>query len=512
VPAAHDGLTDKMAFYQQYRTLIAEIEETYPVHEWRVGDVDVWPLVRMEIYLDMHSSSMGDMPIVSPRPFMVRLIARVLCPLLNLWRSRSDLAHWIGWPRRADVVFLGDGVSLDRIGGAWRDSFAAPLADVLEKRGEKILLMQRGGFGRLPWQRPTFAANIVEAWGWLLAWAMPRDVHLPQHAAVVEFLTAQGIKTQSLQRELLIRRAAMTAASARIFECVLCLIKPRMAFVVGYFTGLGPAFVLACRKRNILCIDLQRAPQEVGLMAYGWKTPGSGYNVLPDLFWTWTERDAANTDRWALPRHAAFHGGDIRLAQGAKADKEIKSDQFQREILVALQPIGGHRADWDSLARQIAASPANWRWWIRRHPASTPLQDVEFGQLLALNVSNVMIDEASVPLLELLPHMDVVLSMESGTAVEAALLGVPALFLSPSAQELFAEMIVRREAKTITIDGVTTEIVGLLTPLRDTSLVHLDLEDALRRLDVVAAERISGRRADARRHPERSAEGEFEPG
>ena len=114
-----------MGFYQKYKTLIAEIEQNYPVHEWRMGDVDVWPLMRMEIYLEMHRSFMGGLPDGKPRFFALRLIGRVLCPLLNLWRSRRDLAHWIGWPGRADVVFLGDGVSLDRIDGAWRDSFVA---------------------------------------------------------------------------------------------------------------------------------------------------------------------------------------------------------------------------------------------------------------------------------------------------------------------------------------------------------------------------------------------------
>ena len=372
--------------------------------------------------------------------------------------------------------------------------------------------MQRGGFGRLPWQRPTFAANIAEAWGALLSWAMPQAAHLPQHVAVVGFLTAHGIEVESLRRERLIRRAMATAASACVFEWLLRLIKPRMAFVVGYFAGLGPAFVLACRRRSILCIDLQRAPQEVGLMAYGWKVPVEGYRVLPDLFWTWTERDAANTDRWALPRHAAFQGGDVRLAQAASIDSKIKFDRFEREILIALQPIGGHCDDWNSLADQIEAAPAHWRWWIRRHPASTPLQDAEFGRLLALNAPNVMIEEASAPLFQLLPHMDVLVSMESGTAVEAALLGIPAFFFSPSAHELFADMIARGEAKTIAIDRVAAEISRLPMPPSRASLTHVDLEDALRRLDVLAAGRAVERRAGSRRYPEQSGKRGFESG
>ncbi len=128
---------------------------------------------------------------------------------------------------------------------------------------------------------------------------------------------------------------------------------------------------------------------------------------------------------------------------------------------MALQQIGGHRKDWETLADQIIMSPPEWRWWIRRHPASTTKQNEEFGRLLELRLPNVLIEEAAIPLTSLLRLVQVVISLESGTSVEAARFGIPSLFLSPAASELFADLIDKGQARTIDVTAVSAELAGL---------------------------------------------------
>ena len=140
------------------------------------------------------------------------------------------------------------------------------------------------------------------------------------------------------------------------------------------------------------------------------------------------------------------------------------SAAFEREILVTLQPIHGHRAVWDALCSQIEVSPRSWRWWIRRHPASRPEQDVESAPLLALRPPNVLIAEAStLPLPVLLRHMSTVLSLASGAAAEASMLGVPAFFLIDAARHSFADLIERRHAAVIDV-GTVNEQISRLDP------------------------------------------------
>jgi hypothetical protein len=475
-------------FHDRFVRLVHEIERQFPVVTWKSGDADLWPLARFDLHLDMYWAGVGSSP-PRQRPFPVRVLGRLLKPLVNLWRSRKDLVHWRGWPAKAPVVLLGDGVSLDRMAGAYQDRQGEALMAALERRGLKTCLMQGGEPVRLPWRRPTFAASLVEAWGWLLSPLFVRKPALPGHAGVVAFLAENGVYARSLDAAALARRAGCLHANAFLFEQLLKAIKPRLGFVVSYCAGLGPAFVLACRRRGILSIDLQHAPLEGAPMAYKFSAyPAAGYSTLPDVFWSWTRRDAEAVRHGP---HHGFFGGPPQWSlfdpeQDGPWDQAFAGDH-DREILIALQPIGGRRRDWEALAAVIESAPSNWRWWIRRHPASRPDQDAEFGPLLSLQAPNIRIAEAlRLPLPVLLRRMSAVLSLASGTAVEAAMLGTPAFFLSQEARGPFGDLIEEGLASVITMDEIIDRIAQLARQPAHVPWRLPKLDDALDELDKLA--------------------------
>ena len=469
------------SFYPRYLTLLDEIERQFPVSAWKSGDLEIWPLARMDLYLDMYWADAG---VAAPaeRLLPLRIAGRMAMPLRNLWNGRHDLGSQVRRPTPAHAIFLGDGISLDRVEGQWRDRFGEPLIAALEASGHQTFLMQGGALSRLPRYRPTFAANVVESRGFLQALVTRLPLDLPGHDDVLEFLTRNAVDVPSLSRTRLERRAKIVAATAASFERVLGVVKPTVAFVVGYYAGLGPAFVLACRRQGILSVDLQRSPQGGLLHAYRWAAiPARGYATLPTVFWSWTKDDAARVDDWAsrlaAPWHSAIHGGHTQLAHYLQPmtrawDAQFASigggAKFEREILVALQPIHGHRAVWNALRSQIEASPASWRWWIRRHPASRPDQDIESAPLLAMRPPNVVIAEAStLPLPVLLRHMSAMLSLASGAAVEASMFGVPAFFLIDAARHSFADLIASGAAAIIDVGSVNNAIAKVSrTPIR----------------------------------------------
>jgi hypothetical protein len=462
-------------FHRKYLTLVDEIERRFPVIRWQRGDLEVWPLARMELYLDMYWANAGR-PRPQPRPFPFRSLARVARPLRNAWRSRHDLGHFVAGPKPAYAMFLGDGVSLDFVDGSWRDRFSEPLIAALERRGLTSFLMQSGDLSRLPWYRPTFAANLIAVRGFRPNSGAAIPVELPQLKEVFEFLERNGVHSASLDRDYLVRAANVVAATAGEFERVMQIVKPTLAFVVTYYANLGPAFLLACRRRRILSIDLQHCAQEGAHKAYGWSAvPERGYASLPAIFWNWSETDAAAIREWTSrldrPWHRSLHGGHTQLApflgnsdsSAAAWDRKFAGvgggSIFDREILVALQPIGGHRAQWEALAEQIKAAPASWRWWIRRHPASTPLQEEEYASLLSLRMINVVFDQASLlPLPALLRHMSIMLSLASGSAAEAAEFGVPAIFLLEEARGPFGGLIEKGLAEVVQVSGIAAVI------------------------------------------------------
>jgi hypothetical protein len=487
--------------HQSYLDLVDEIEARFDVARWRSGDVDLWPPARVDLFLDLFKAGGAESARPAP-PFLQRSATALATPLTNAWKSRRDLQHWLPRPRLADAILLGDGVSLDRIDGAWRDRHGEPVMAALERQGRTTFLMQPGGLDRLPWARPTFAANTIAARAALGAALGPRrPVELPDHAAVLEFLNQADVRAPSLALPRLVKRARTITAAAAAFQQVLRTVQPRLAFVVTYYAGLGHAFALACRREGVLCVDLQHCPQGGAHRGYRWLSlPQQGYSTLPAVFWTWTPEEAAKVAAWASPWHRPVHGGHSQLAAflddadpvTRRWDERFAAvgGAFEREILVALQPIGGRRAVWESLARQIEAAPATWRWWIRRHPASTAFQDAEHERLRALDRPNVVVDQASaLPLPALLRRMSAVVSLASGAATEAAAFGVPALFLDPEALALFPGLMERGAAHLVDVAEVVPRIAALpARPARAVAVRPPPIEETLRRLDEMAGD------------------------
>jgi hypothetical protein len=405
-------------------------------------------------------------------------------------------------PKPAHAIFLGDGFSLDRVDGKWRDRFGEPLIAAFEARGHETFLMQTGYLTRLPWYRPTYPAIVVESCGILKSLVTRLPLELPEHDGVLDFLTRNAVDAPSLSRIKLERHANLVAATAASFERVLRKVKPTLAFAVTYHARLGPAFLLACRRQGVLSVALQRTPHESAPQAYRWDAlPSRGYATLPVVFWNWTRDETARLNDWAsklaVPWHSAIRGGHTQMAPylddqnpmtqtwDARFASIGEGAQFEREILVALQPIHGHRAVWDALCAQIEASPASWRWWLRRHPASRPDQDAEFARLLALRRPNVnSADATTLPLPVLLRHMSAVLSLGSGVAVEASMFGVPAFFLIDAARHTFADLIARGAAHIIDVGSVNDAIAGIPgTPIRTPQDLPPPIDETLRQLE-----------------------------
>jgi hypothetical protein len=488
-------------FQDRYFALVAEIERDFRVAQWKRGDVDIWPLARMDLFLDMHWRHTGQSTSPSARSLR-RIVALLAMPFTNVWKSRHDLRHWTALPFRAHAVLLGDGVSLDLVGDAWQDRFGESLVAEFERQGLRTFVMQPGDLSRLPWRRPTFAANLVDVWARIARRADPVPASLPDLEDVNAYLRKQGIEAPSLARAALERRAAAVSKSADAFVLILRIVRPKLAFVVTYYAGLGPAFLVACRRLGILSVDLQHCPQDGAHKAYVWSNlPNRGFSTVPAVFWTWNKPDADRINRWAGPLpepwHQGQYGGNTQLVNFCggvssaweKQFRAVAGDQtFAREILVALQPIAGQLKVWEKLALTIEAAPVNWRWWIRRHPSSRAQQDTAFGRLLALRGDNIVIEPASrLPLPALLPHMTLLVSLMSGAAGEAAIFGVPAFFLSEEANGPFGELIARRCARVVEPAQLIAEIETLSDPRPGCpDIVQPDLGETLHRLEMAA--------------------------
>lgn len=426
-------------FHGEYLALVDHIEREFPVAEWRYGDVDLWPLARMDLYLDLYWQNNGSRPGISRR--------RHFGPAM---KALFEARRRPGKP--VDAVFLGNGTSFELIDEKWQDRYCDPLVAAIEDCGRTCFLMEDGdAHRRQPQLRQIHSTRLIDIAGHLLAPFAVAAANLPAHDAVVEMISRAGMVTPSLSAERLKRRGRIVSSTASVFQTALRKLKPSLAFVVAWYAGLRPAFVQACRRQQIMSVDLQHCPQGRGHKAYHWAAlPERGYSTMPAVFWNWTQADAAAIDKWTghQPWHRSFHGGvpvsDYTASLGLQIAALVRAE---KEILVALQTLDGHQHTWSELADEIERSPSGWRWWIRRHPAATAEQSRQYGRLLHLSRPNVIVGpKTELPLPLLLKHMDAVVSLSSGAAVEGAAMGVPALFLARDADARFPEVFASRNA------------------------------------------------------------------
>lgn len=463
-------MTEEKNTLLDFFSAIAECEQRYPVSQWSVNGVPVWPMARIEGRAELLLQSA---PHNDRREPIQRRIARLLrhaaSPALLPLQNYHDWEHETLLLRPVDALFLGDGVSQDFVDGAWQDRYCAPVIEALAECGASSLLMQPN-VQKLPRRHNVYSAHWIASWGGLLARTLPRrNVHLPDYEMVRNFLRHRGFTFSVLERTALEIRGMRVSAMARLFESVLARTRPKLGFAVSYYWDMGFAFNLACKRRGVWSVDIQHGAQGGFHEAYNlWSTiPTGGYSILPSIFWNWSEDDARAINTWAgklaEPWHRGIWGGHPQLTSWLN-DKRSRTasfdDQIARlkqrnsgsfDVLVALQSIDGYGAVWDNLAAAIQSSPVSWRWWLRRHPSPAYNRNENMKTLLDLNRPNLIIEEASsLPLPAILANVDAVLSLMSSTAIEAQYFGHRPIFLTEDARVQLPALFKANGAEVIT--------------------------------------------------------------
>src|SRR5436190_1412246 len=236
---------------------------------------------------------------------------------------------------------------------------------------------------------------------------------------------------------------------AAIFASWLRDARARALFVVCWYDTLAMGATMAAKRLGLVTVELQHGIQGPTHFAYaGWqRAPKGGYEVLPDLFWCWGQ---ANVDQLASlnpgfpPTVVALAGGNLWLNQwrdvrlDASASRPKTKAAPDRVVLVTLQ------LELDRvLLEGIAASPRNWTWLVRFHPARAPDgRRNDERLLLATRHPGLDLTRANESLVfQLLSDCDVHVTETSTVALEALGFGVRTIVIGQDGMIRFASFI-----------------------------------------------------------------------
>lgn len=452
---------------------IAHLEANYPVQSWRAGSVPIWPLVRIRWVFTEWARHYTD---TSARPagsaVAGRLRGLITGPLDAARIDRADPEGRDDGPDARDLVFLSDGASFGRLGAKWVERFCDPIIRQGRLMGLSFGLLTPSQLHRHPRFSPSRlvqpAIDRANVLGALMARLRPPRLELEAQPQVAKWLERQGYSSAFVQRPKIASDCVRLEAVAAFYRRQLARIRPRLAFVVGYY-GLEPmAFVLACREAGVLVTDIQHGVQGLMHPAYAaWPQPAHAdrHALLPDRFWVWSDWEREVIDQWARgTRHAAVVGGnpwDDVWQEGSDwpgvatalegAGRLLQRAAGRPVVLVTLQYGLSHEEQLGPLLALVRATTSQFSFWIRLHPAMLERRE-EVRALLAGDAHCELDDPTDLPLPALLKHASVHLTHSSTTVIEAAQAGLRSVVTSAYGAELFEQLFAAGVARLETGD------------------------------------------------------------
>lgn len=434
--------------------LINDLEKKYPVEKWNIEDLHIWPLIRISLAFSLGSinkNSSQDKNIIHKYLFFLKNTIRYIGAYLYDYKNNSKI-------EKNDIILLKNSNRFYYNG--WYDIETQPLIDCFQEKNMKTLVLEitQNNEYRVP--RYGKSKYIQVQINLLLAkseFGLDNGIsgisynldnyddfcfYLKKNIPSLKIPTLTELQ-KSYRRLLLLKD---------YFVKILLKCRPKLAFVVCYYSTIQYAYILACKELKIPVIDIQHGVQGNLHKAYGnWsKVPVNGYEVLPDYFWCWSQHevDAINNWRGGLKTHIPLNYGnpwlekwkygDVKMIEHfQKKYESIKVDKGKIHILYTLQT-GIPFPEWIFVV--IKKYENEFFWWIRLHPGMS-LEKTKYIKMFR-EFANCNIDMASdLPLLTLLKNMDIHVTCFSSTVIEAEHFNVPSIILNKDAIEMYNEQV-----------------------------------------------------------------------
>jgi hypothetical protein len=427
--------------------LLNHLEARYPVAQWRIGGLHIWPILRARLY---HAIVHFYLLSADQHPASARsLRQRFLSTPLNLWRMARamirDGRHTRLGFRRADVLFLSDGTSFSDIEGIWYDRIMDPIVARLAARDMKSFIMSPGWLSLAPRNQPSlFIQPRLEMLKILatihLRFSGHPAVELNGLDSMLGELRAEEFGTVVPGQGWLFAHTARIVALAGYFAKALRKVRPRIGLVNTYYSAEGYAFCVACHRAGVPVADVQHGSQGRDHMAYGrWQAlPQGGYELMPDRFWCWSPAEAEAIAEWSGgTRHSPYVAGnpwrDIWRADSEAFVRPLRDQALAlrrrsgmpHHVLVVLS-WGLAEEEALKVFRALSTLPAGQHFfWIRLHPVEHGKESEVARQARDCGLAAFDVDAASaLPLYAVFAAVDLVVALGSTVVMEAEAWGL----------------------------------------------------------------------------------------
>lgn len=421
------------------KNLINKIENEYDVTNWRHNGYYIWPIFRMSLYLYLVNKNVTVNCNVTSRGQFINKLGQAIFAIKDLFILKKSSNIFVSHPTYCfeyqDVVYnkyfdnLMDDIS--------SSSICLNRSDTKEKYYKS--------------ERHYLFSNSLRVYRYLknkFKFQQSRISYITEFCKILQ-RSKIDIDLNEFESSL-IATVRKVEVSLEFSTCLLKKIQPERIWVSCYYSTDLLGLLIAAHKLSITTIDMQHGGQGEDHLAYSsWlKVPETGYEALPDLFYTWDESSARTINYWAKnnTKHSAEVFGNPWVV-GWQDNKFHKSKYIWPDniILYTLQPIGEPLDRY--ILETIKRTQNTWNWWLRLHPRQMNEKEFIIKKLKEFNLEKVVnvSDASNLPLPEILMHSKVHITKFSGSALEAYQFDVPTVIIDLKGKQNYNDYICRND-------------------------------------------------------------------
>ncbi|MEX1211397.1 MAG: hypothetical protein WEA36_00995 [Balneolaceae bacterium] len=412
------------------KDLIEEIERNYPVNSWIHNGYNVWPILRIKLYIHLASQEVTNSDYNNTRGFG---------SIFKLFLSGIEYVKYYFLKRSGCVVYVGDPSRCSNINNVSYNKYFDKMMDCddnaiyFSKSDSKIGVYRP--------DRHFLFSNLLFGYKVLKYMFNKKQIQPYYIQEICDYLICNGIELEGFEKKAIsfVKNVDLSESlSTKIFN----KLKPEKILVSCYYSSDVLGLLIAAHKQSISTIDMQHGGQGKNHLAYcSWsKVPKEGYEALPNIFYTWDGQSAQEINDWAkdTKKHDAIHFGNPWVESWKHGKfKNVEFNWPNNLVLYTMQPIKEPLEEY--FIETIQQTKNNYNWWIRLHPRQNREKKLIINQLIYHNLySYVNIEDATnLPLPEILSHTSAHITKFSGSTLEAIQFGIPTILIDKRGKDPF---------------------------------------------------------------------------
>ncbi|CAM4240041.1 hypothetical protein [Gillisia hiemivivida] len=428
---------------EQYAELINKLEESYPVNDWKIKGVNVWPLIKMRLSFAYHNSSTKKH--TETRLAKLRKIFIGIFYIVKFFFTKKN-------NKQAKLFCLAPHFRYYD-GRKFINRYFNRLIDDCLKSDSSFYFAEYGNtksFYRKNLDYPDvtiylegikYISLIIREFTWKKHLKDSKWEHFEDFIEEVN----DKLGRLTINKSDIVKQFAYIDLLKYFYKKVLFKYNVQEIYILCYYVSEMYAMNLAASEMNLSNYDIQHGGQGNLHFAYANYNvvPLKGYKLLPKYFWVWNRASGDEIENWTRKQnyHKVFHGGNPWIDYCIKnLSPEVSSGK--KIILYTLQPIGEKLID-EYIIEAIKKTPRNYVWWLRLHPRQlgekSKLEQVLFKE--GINCLVNIEDATKLPLPGILNETSVHLSKFSGSILEAFMMSKKSIILSSIGVETYPEVV-----------------------------------------------------------------------